>query len=172
MPALRSVNKVILVGNLTRDAEVNYTPSGTPVCSFTVATNRSWKNASGEYQDEASFHRVSAWGSYGENLSKILKKGIQVYIEGTLSYREQRDSAGKFLSRDTNIRAEQVVLLTRSSGSASGASEASSGAAAPNSGSDAFDLDEIAKDMDEAKKVDSKASDEKKTEISDDDLPF
>ncbi len=78
MPALRSVNKVTLVGNLTRDGEVSYTTGGTPVCYFTVATNRAWKGANGEQHDEASFHSVNAWGKFGENLAKILQKGMKV----------------------------------------------------------------------------------------------
>lgn len=170
MPALRSVNKVILVGNLTRDAEVNFTAGGTAVCVFTVATNRAWKGTDGDFQEEASFHRVNAWGKYGENLGKILKKGQKVYVEGFLTYREQRDEAGKLTGKDARIRAESVILLDRADRQSS--EEEFSGAQGDTAshGSDAFDLDEIAKDMDEAKG--SAAPKAKAKPVADDDLPF
>lgn len=114
MPALRSVNKVIIVGNLTRKPELRYTNSGVPVCVFTVATNRAWKNARNERHEEASFHRINAWGKFGENLAKILDKGTKVYVEGILTYREVRDESGKLKYRDARIRAESVVILVRS----------------------------------------------------------
>lgn len=178
MPALRSVNKVILVGNLTRDGEVNFTPSGTPVCSFTVATNSAWRSATGEQREEASFHRVNAWGKFGENIAKILKKGMKVYVEGELTYREQRDAAGKLISKDAQIRAESVTILDRpTSGNASVSHEefaASQGSSDSKSGSEesGFDLDAISQGLEDAKPSAKKASKEEAAPISDDELPF
>ena len=113
MPALRSYNKVILVGNLTRDPELRYTPNNTPVAIFTVATNRVWVNAKGERKEEASFHRVNVWGKAGETLVRILRKGMKVLVEGILVYREVRDEQGKLVRRDARIRAESVIILER-----------------------------------------------------------
>lgn len=167
---MRSVNKVILVGNLTRDGEVSYTTGGTAVCYFTVATNRAWKGANGEEHDEASFHSVSAWGKFGENLAKILHKGQKVYVEGLLTYREKRDEAGKLVSKDARIRAESVILLDSRGGGNPGSAEEMESERGDSSmkGGSEFDLDAIAQGMDEAKGASKSAP----TPISDDDLPF
>ena len=173
MPALRSVNKVTLVGNLTRDGEVNFTASGTPVCVFTVATNRAWKNANGEQHEEASFHRVNAWGKFGENLAKILTKGMKVYVEGILTYREQRDEAGKLVSKDARIRAESVIILDRSSKPATHEELAASQGDSELKTGGEFDLEAIAQGLDEAKSTMRKpVASPAAAPISDDDLPF
>lgn len=171
MPALRSVNKVTLVGNLTRDAEVNFTASGTPVCVFTVATNRAWKNANGEQHEEASFHRVNAWGKFGENLAKILTKGLKVYVEGILTYREQRDSEGKLTGKDARIRAESVIILDRGTGKAASHEELAAAQGDTELKGGDFDLDAIAQGLDEAKAV-AKPGSSSKAPVADDDLPF
>lgn len=85
--ASRSINKVVLIGNLTRDPELKYTPSGTAVCTFGVATNRSWATATGETKEDVQFHRIVAWQKLAELCSKILTKGRKVYLEGRLTYR-------------------------------------------------------------------------------------
>ena len=85
--ASRSLNRVILIGNLTRDPELKYTPSGTAVCSFGVATNRSWKTADGDTKEETQYHRIIAWQKLAELCGKILSKGRKVYLEGRLVYR-------------------------------------------------------------------------------------
>lgn len=177
---MRSVNKVILVGNVTRDGEVSYTTNGTAVCYFTVATNRAWKDANGEWKDEASFHNVTAWAKFGESLAKVLQKGMKVYVEGQLNYREKRDEAGKMISRDARIRADQVIVLDRT-GKPGGSDEyeASQGesSSSASKGGD-FDLDAISQGMDEAKASGGKTSvkpaakSEAPAPISDDDLPF
>jgi len=74
----------MLVGNLTRDPELRYTPSGRPVCAFGLATNRRWKNETGEMQEETEFHNVVVWGKLGEIVSQILKKGTKAFVEGRL----------------------------------------------------------------------------------------
>lgn len=171
MPALRSVNKVILVGNLTKDPEMNFTTSSTPVCVFTVATNRAWKNANEERHEEASFHRINAWGKFGENLSKLLKKGMKVYVEGILTYREKRDEAGKLVSKDARIRAESVIVLERA-GRPAGDDEMAAAQGENISAHDDFDLDSIANDLSSQKPQAPASTESKATDISDDDLPF
>ncbi len=92
--ASRSVNKVILIGNLGRDAETKFTPGGTAVTKFSVATSRRWKDQqSGEWKEEANWTNVTLWKA--ENLSNYLTKGKQVYVEGRLQTRSYDDKDGK-----------------------------------------------------------------------------
>jgi single-strand DNA-binding protein len=167
MPALRSVNKVIIVGNLTRDAEVNFTASGIAVCSFTVATNSAWKGANGEQHEDAAYHRASVWGKFGENLAKILTKGMKVYVEGELTYREKRDEAGKITSRDAGIRVDTVTILDRP-GARGDSGEEYASAKQDTKDSGEFDLEAISQGMDDAKPAAKKAA----APVTDDDLPF
>lgn len=92
---LMSFNKIILVGNLGRDPELRYTPQGTPVCSFSVATSERRKDKTGEMQDQTTWFRVTLWGRQAENASQYLTKGRQVYIEGRLRVEEWTDRDGK-----------------------------------------------------------------------------
>jgi single-strand DNA-binding protein len=85
--ASRSLNRIVLVGNLTRDPELKYTPAGTAVCTFGVATNRSWTTADGQTKDDVQYHRIVAWQKLAELCSKLLTKGRKVYLEGRLTYR-------------------------------------------------------------------------------------
>jgi single-strand DNA-binding protein len=91
----RSINKVILLGNLTRDPELKYTPAGTAVCTFGIATNRAWTTADGQTKEEAQYHRVVAWQKLAELCSKLLTKGRKVYIEGRITYRDYTDKNGQ-----------------------------------------------------------------------------
>ncbi len=90
-----SFNKVILVGNLGRDPELRYTPQGTPVCSFSMATNERRKDKIGEAQDYTTWFRVTLWGRQAETASQYLTKGRPVYIEGHLRVEEWTDRDGK-----------------------------------------------------------------------------
>ncbi|OGK55876.1 hypothetical protein A3J15_04010 [Candidatus Roizmanbacteria bacterium RIFCSPLOWO2_02_FULL_38_10] len=83
----RSLNRAIIIGNLTRDPELKYTPSGTAVCTFGVATNRNWTTATGEVKEDVQFHRIVAWQKLAELASKLLAKGRKVYLEGRITYR-------------------------------------------------------------------------------------
>lgn len=85
--ASRSLNRVTLIGNLTRDPELKYTPNGTAVCTFGVATNRSWSTTSGEIKEDVQFHRIVCWQKLAELVSKLLTKGRKVYLEGRIVYR-------------------------------------------------------------------------------------
>ena len=100
----RSLNRVILIGNLTRDPELKYTPSGTAVCSFGVATNRSWKTADGETKEETKYHRIVAWQKLAELCGKLLTKGRKIYLEGRLVYRT-------FTGRDGQQRTVSEIVL-------------------------------------------------------------
>ena len=86
-----SFNKITIVGNLGRDPELRYTPQGTPVCSFTVATNERRKDRAGEMQDSTTWFRVTLWGRQAETASQYLTKGRPVYIEGRLRVEEWTD---------------------------------------------------------------------------------
>jgi single-strand DNA-binding protein len=86
--ASRSLNRVVLLGNLTRDPELKYTPAGTAVCTFGLATNRSWTTSDGTTKEEAQYHRIVAWQKLAELCEKLLTKGKKVYVEGRITYRE------------------------------------------------------------------------------------
>jgi single-strand DNA-binding protein len=90
-----SFNKIILIGNLGRDPELRYTPQGTPVCSFTVATNEKRKDRAGETQDFTTWFRVTLWGRQAETASQYLTKGRPIYVEGKLRLEEWTDRDGK-----------------------------------------------------------------------------
>lgn len=85
--ASRSLNRIILIGNLTRDPELKYTPTGTAVCTFGVATNRSWTTADGQTKEDVQYHRIVAWQKLAELCGKLLAKGRKVYLEGRMTYR-------------------------------------------------------------------------------------
>lgn len=107
--ASRSVNKVILIGHLGRDAETKFTPGGAAVTRFSVATNRRWKDQqSGEWKEETDWSNVVLWRS--ENLANYLTKGKQVYVEGRLQTRSYEDKDGKKVYA-TEVVAEDVILL-------------------------------------------------------------
>lgn len=90
-----SFNKITLVGNLGRDPELRYTPQGTPVCNFTMATNERRKDKNGEFQDQTTWFRVTLWGRQAETASQYLAKGRPVYIEGRLRIEEWNDRDGR-----------------------------------------------------------------------------
>jgi len=107
--ASRSVNKVILLGNLGRDAETKFTPSGVSVTRFSVGTNRSWKDQqTGEWKEEANWTNVVLWRQ--ENLANFLTKGKQVYVEGRLRNYSYDDKEGKKVYA-TEVVADEVLLL-------------------------------------------------------------
>lgn len=106
----RGLNKVMLIGNLGRDPEMRYTPSGRPVTTFSVATNRSWKTSDGERRSETEWFNVVAWGSLAEICNQYLKKGQQVYIEGRLQSRSWEDD-DKVKHQTTEVVAKEMVML-------------------------------------------------------------
>jgi single-strand DNA-binding protein len=105
-----SVNKVILVGNLGRDAELRYTPGGAAVSKFSLATTEVWNDKSGQRQERTEWHNIDLWGKQAESLSGYLVKGKQVYVEGRLQTDEYTDKDGN-KRKTTRVRCDRVVLL-------------------------------------------------------------
>lgn len=91
MPS-RCLNRVMLIGNLTRDPELRYTPAGMAVVSFGLATNRVWVTKQGERKEDAQFHRIVAWNKLAELCSQLLSKGRRIYVDGRIQYREYTDN--------------------------------------------------------------------------------
>lgn len=111
MPA-RCLNKVMLIGNLTRDPELRYTPSGSAVCSFGLATNRYWSTETGEKKEDAQFHRIVSWNKLAEICSQLLGKGDKIYLEGRLQTRQWTGADG--VSRKTTEIVISDMILLRS----------------------------------------------------------
>lgn len=113
----RGINKVILVGNLGQDPELRYTGSGTAVCNLRIATNDSYKDADGNMVDKTEWHSVVAWSRLAEICGEYLKKGSQVYIEGSLQTRSYGEGDDKKWT--TEIKAREMVMLSGSGGGGS-----------------------------------------------------
>jgi len=134
---MASVNKAILVGNLGKDPEVRYMPSGEAIANITLATTDTWKDKSGEKQERTEWHRVSFFGRQAEVVGEYLKKGSQIYVEGRIQTRKWQDKEGQD-RYTTEIVADRMQMLGgKSSGSGSfevvenKPAAASSGGAAP-----------------------------------------
>ena len=163
--ASRSWNRVELIGNLTRDPELRYTPNGAAVVTFGIATNRTYVT-DGERKEEVDFHRLVAWNKLAELCNQLLKKGNRVFISGRLQTRTwEQDGQQKYI---TEIVVEDMILLTPKSGGEYGVS----------TGEDLSSLPPASEEV--VTKEEEKASEEKKEKeqpvpkesISDDDLPF
>lgn len=107
-----SLNKALLIGNLGRDPEMRYTPSGRAVTQFTLATNRAWKDGQGEWQSETQWHRIVVWGEQAERAAEQLRKGHKVVVEGRIQTRTWEDASGT-KRYTTEILANQVSSLER-----------------------------------------------------------
>ncbi len=107
----KSVNKVILIGNLGKDPELRYTPSGTAVASFSLATNERYKDKEGNWQDRTEWHKIVAWQRLAEIAGEYLKKGRTCYIEGRLQTRSWDDKESGQKKYSTEIVANDLVLL-------------------------------------------------------------
>jgi single-strand DNA-binding protein len=112
-----SVNKVILVGNLGRDAELKYTPGGQAVCKLRLATTEVWNDKAGQRQEKTEWHSIDLWGRQAESLNEYLTKGKQIYVEGRLQTRKWTDMDGKD-RYTTDIKADRIVLLSGGGGRA------------------------------------------------------
>jgi single-strand DNA-binding protein len=108
--AARSLNKVQLIGNLTRDPELRYTPQGTAIATFGMATNRGWTTETGEKREETEFHRIVAWNKLAELCSQLLFKGRKVFVEGRLQTREWTAQDGS-PRRTTEIVISDMIIL-------------------------------------------------------------
>lgn len=170
----RSWNKIELLGNLASDPELRYTSQGTAVCTFTVATNRTFVS-DGEKKEEADFHRIVAWGKLAELCQQLLKKGVRVFVAGRLQNREWEGNDGQ-KRRTTEIVIEDMILLTPTGGRM--VSEEPVG---PNEPTD----EQKTTESEEGKEEESQSPSQKKTSttpkaketpanenVSEDDLPF
>lgn len=107
----RGVNKVILIGNLGADPELRYTGSGTAVCNMRLATNESYKDANGDLVEKTEWHNVVAWARLAEICGEYLKKGSQVYFEGSLQTRQWEDKEGQ-TRYTTEVKAREMMMLS------------------------------------------------------------
>lgn len=164
----RSLNRVTLVGNLARDPEIRFTPSGTAVCTFTIVTNRYWKTDTGENKENAEFTRIVAWDKLGELCNQLLKKGNRAFVEGRLQTRKWagQDGVERYT---TEVIITDMMLLDRKEGGAGG----------EYGGQDVPEID-VPEDFGESQqteaakpaKATAKKSEPKQTEESNDDIPF
>lgn len=163
-----SINKAFVLGNVTRDPEMRYTPNGQGVTSFGVATNRRWKDAAGAVQEETQFHEVVAWGKLAEAISQILKKGAKVAVIGRLQTRNWEAPDGSKRNR-TEIIMEDFVPLTPKGSLGGGEFDLGSESVAAGGGEEAGSTASSAKGA-KAPKAEKPAGDEE--EINLDDIPF
>lgn len=168
----RSLNRVQLIGNLTRDPELRYTPSGTAVCSFSIATNRSWTTDNGEKHEETDFHRIVAWSKLAELCSQFLVKGRKIYAEGRLSTRNWTTQEGQQRST-TEVVIDNMILLDNkgqgqqapSQGDEESQSEQKSAPAQPPK-------KKAAEEDNKDAKTDEEYVDMHEEEVAPDDIPF
>lgn len=109
----RSLNRVQLIGNLTRDPELRYTPQGTAVCTIGLATNRSWTTDGGDKKEEVEYHRIIAWNKLAELCSQLLSKGRKIYVEGRLSTRSWTAQDGSQKSTTEIVIDDMIILDSR-----------------------------------------------------------
>jgi single-strand DNA-binding protein len=165
---MQNVNLAIVMGNLTRDPELRYTPNGQPVTSFGVATNRSWKSSDGEKKEEVEFHEVVVWGKLAELCSQYLTKGRKVHVMGRLQTRswEGQDGAKR---QKTEIVAQDIAFVDsrRDGGGFTSADKKEEGKSDKKEKAKSSKKDEGKKEADSAK---TKPDEEE--EINIDDIPF
>src|SRR5215475_12440274 len=129
----KSVNKVILIGNLGKDPEIKYTPSGVPVAKFSLATNERYKDKSGEWQDRTEWHNIVAWQRLAEIIGEYVKKGSKIYIEGRLQTSSWEDKQSGEKKYRTEVIASDLVLLGGRGESGDSEGRSSRGASAASS---------------------------------------
>lgn len=169
--ASRSLNKVFLIGNLTRDPELRYTPQGTPVCSLGLATNRTFVT-DGERREETEFHKLVAWNKLAELCSQLLKKGIKIHIEGRLQTRSWQTPDGT-QRQTTEIVIEEMMILTPKGAGTEPFGVADSGPASFDRSDESQDRKEKKSAKPQAKPDDAKGKKEepeKAAEAADEDL--
>lgn len=174
----RSLNRVQLIGNLTRDPELRYTPSGTAVCSFGLATNRSWTTDNGDKHEESEFHRIVAWNKLAELCSQFLVKGRKVYVEGRLATRNWTTQEGQQRSV-TEVVIDDMILLDKPTGGIGRPEEAKAPAVEANADAKATEEEgtsepKTKKGTKKQEKVadDTVASASSEENVNPDDIPF
>ncbi len=121
--SVKSLNKVMLIGNVTRDPELRYTPQGNAVATFGLATNRSWKTETGEVKEEAEFHRLVAWNKLAELCSQLCTKGQKIYVEGRLQTRTFTGSDNAQHTITEIVIDDMILLGARPAGAGAGVPE-------------------------------------------------
>jgi len=152
MATARSLNKAMIIGNLTRDPEVKYTPQGSLVCTFGIATNNLWKTQSGEQKERAEYLNIVAWNKLGEICANLLSVGMLVYVEGEIRTRMYEVNSVKHYR--TEIRIDDMKLLD---------SKGKNGVGVENA--------ELSKDSNEEIPVATESSEEE-APVAKEDLPF
>lgn len=163
--ASRSWNRVELIGNLTRDPELRYTPNGAAVCTFGLATNRSYI-AEGERKEDVDFHRLVAWNKLAELCNQLLKKGTKVFISGRLQTRSWEGQDGQSRQTTEIVVEDMIVLSQKGGGDMNEEVDAE-----PREGVTPVGHKEESKETTE-KKIEKKEEDEKPPKEDIDDLPF
>jgi single-strand DNA-binding protein len=153
----RSLNKVILIGNLTRDPELRYTPQGTAVATIGLATNRQWKTESGDTRDEAEYHRLVVWDKLAEICAQFLKKGRKAYFEGRLQTRKWAGQDGVEKQTTEIVVTDMIVLDSKPAGEET---------------TEFVAEEEKPKAKVEAKKTKKEEKEAEEVEIDDSDIPF
>jgi single-strand DNA-binding protein len=162
----RSLNKVMLIGNLTRDPEMRYTPQGTAVVTFGIATNRNWTTDTGEKKEDVEFHNVVAWNKLAEICANLLKKGRKVYVEGRLATRSWQGQDGAQKQRTEVVISDMVILDKKEGGEGDGLEVPETGVEAQVSPEETEE-----KPVKKGSKKESK-SEEPKEEVGEEDIPF
>jgi single-strand DNA-binding protein len=163
----RSLNKVELIGNLTRDPELRYTPSGAAVCTFGLATNRQWTTDNGEKKEDVEFHKVVAWNKLGELCGQLLAKGRKVYVEGRLQTRKWTGQDGVEKQTTEIVINDMIILDSRQGGGGGDYSDV------PDDLGDISAVDEAGSaPAPKAKPAAKKNDDVDQSAAGDDDIPF
>lgn len=163
----RSLNRVQLIGNLTRDPELRYTPQGTAVCTFGLATNRSWTTDNGDKKEEAEYHKIVAWNKLGELCSQLLTKGRKVYVEGRLSTRSWTGQDGSQKTTTEIVIDDMIILDSRKDGAG-----VSAGADSDMSYEEPEEAVSTAKPKASKSKKEEKVEEEGFDDVNPDDIPF
>jgi single-strand DNA-binding protein len=164
----RSLNRVQLIGNLTRDPELRYTPSGAAVCSFSIATNRNWTTDSGEKKEQVEFHRIVAWNKLAELCSQFLTKGRKVFVEGRLTTRSWVAQDGAQKQTTEIIISDMILLDSRKTGEEASPEETHQ----EEPGEENAEKKPAKGEAPKAKKVKEEEETPQEEEITPDDIPF
>jgi single-strand DNA-binding protein len=170
--SVRSLNKVMLIGNLTRDPQMRYTPNGTAVVTFGIATNRSWvPSDGGERQEETEFHNIVAWSKLAEICGSLLHKGDKVYVDGRIRSRDWKTQEGDD-RRTTEIVIDNMMLLSSRTGSTGGYSSDDSAMGMPTDDFAAPSTSSAKSSKKAQDPVEPDPMDDMKVEDVSDDIPF
>jgi single-strand DNA-binding protein len=170
--ASRSLNQVQLIGNLTRDPELRYTPNSTAVCTFSIATNRQWTTENGERKEDVEFHRIVAWQKLAEICGKYLIKGKQVYVKGRLQTRSWKGQDGND-RQTTEIVIDEMIMLGSAGRSDDSGSTDKSYSKVKSKSEPVKVKEEQKKDLDKKDKSESNnETNDMSEDVPPDDIPF